>query len=125
MIHCLQANKYGIFKFNPFRHPEFWKLEGYPEYIARQNKISGTDYSLTSDIDRYIKLKAGATDIWVSSEEGGCDFPDYYYKGKLIMEYLMDTRHLSYDQILRDTVSENTIYQEMIKWNNSARKIKK
>jgi hypothetical protein len=30
MIHCLQAKKYGIIKFNPFTHPEFWKLEGYP-----------------------------------------------------------------------------------------------
>jgi len=28
MIHCLQANNYGIMKFNPFRHPELWKLEG-------------------------------------------------------------------------------------------------
>ena len=39
MIHCLQYNKYGIMKFNPLRHPEMWKLEGYPEYIARQPKL--------------------------------------------------------------------------------------
>lgn len=121
MVHCLQANKYGIIKFNPFKHPEFWKLEGYPEYISRQNKISGIGYSLASDIDRYINLRRNATTIWVSSEEGGCEFPDYYYKGKLMMEYLIDIKHLSYDQILKDTVSENTIYQEMIKWSNSAK----
>ncbi len=35
MLHCLQANKYGKMKFNPFRHPEIWKLEGYPEYVCR------------------------------------------------------------------------------------------
>lgn len=38
MIHCLQANKYGIIKFNPFKHPELWKLEGYPEYISRKRR---------------------------------------------------------------------------------------
>ena len=78
MIHCLQANKYGILKFNPFKPPEFWKLEGYPEYISKQKKLSGKDYSLTNDIDRYVTLESKATDIWVSSEEGGCEVPDYY-----------------------------------------------
>lgn len=125
MIHLLQAHKYGIRNFNPFSHPEFWKLEGYPDYISKQKKLSGKDYSLTSDIDRYVNLKSKATDIWILSEEGGCEVPDYYYKGKLMMEYLIDIKHLSYDQILKDTASENTIYQEMIKWNNSAKEIKK
>jgi hypothetical protein len=39
MTHCLQANKYGIIKFNPFKHPELWMLEGYPEYISRQREL--------------------------------------------------------------------------------------
>ena len=119
MIHCLQANKYGILKFNPFRHPEFWKLEGYPEYISKQKEFSDKDYSLTSDIDRYVNLKSKATDIWLSSKEDGCEVPDYYYKGKLIMEYLMDVKRLSYDQILKDTTSENTLFLEMLKWKDS------
>jgi hypothetical protein len=125
MIHCLQAHKYGIIKFNPFKHPEFWKLEGYPEYISKQKELSSKEYSLTGDIDRYLNLKSKATDIWILSEEGGCEAPDYYYKGKLMMEYLIDIRHLTYHHILKDTASENTIYQEMIKWNNGAKEIKK
>lgn len=124
MTHILQANKYGILKFNPFRHPEFWKLEGYPEYISRQTKRSGKDDSLTSEIDRYISLKSKATGIWILSDEGSCEVPDYYYKGRLMIEYLMDIRHLTYDQILRDTVSENTVYQEMIKWKDNTKEIK-
>lgn len=123
MIHCLQAKKYGIMKFNPFRHPEFWKLEGYPEYISRKTGLSGKDYSLTKEIERYVNLENKATHIWISAEEGGCEFPDYYYKGRLMMEYLMDIRHLSYDQILKDSVSESTIYKEMIKWKDSTKKI--
>jgi hypothetical protein len=120
MIHCLQANKYGILKFNPFRHPEFWKLEGYPEYIAKRNELSAKDYNLRSDINRYINLESKATDIWILSAPGGCEVPDYYYRGKLMMEYLIDIKHLSYDQILKDTARESTVYQEMIKWNDSA-----
>jgi hypothetical protein len=118
MIHCLQAHRYGILKFNPFRHPEFWKSEGYPEYISRQNELSNKDYSLTRDIKRYVDHKSKATDTWISLKEGGCEAPDYYYKGKLMMEYLIDIRHLSYDQVLRDTTSENSIYQEMIRWSD-------
>jgi hypothetical protein len=63
MIHCLQANKYGIMKFNPFRHPELWKLEGYPEYISRKTELSSKDYSLTSEIERYVSLENKATTI--------------------------------------------------------------
>jgi hypothetical protein len=119
ITHCLQANKYGILTFNPFKHAEFWKLEGYPEYISKQNEFCTKDYSLRSDIDRYINLESKATDFWILSKPGGCEVPDYYYKGKLMMEYLIDIKHMSYDRILKDTSSENTVYQEMIKWNDS------
>ena len=119
MTHCLQANKYGLLKFNPLKHPEFWKLEGYPEYISRQNERSGEDYSLIADIERCVDLKRKATDSWILSEDGGCQVPDYYYRGRLMMEYLIDIRHFSYDQILKDIRSENTIYQEMIKWKDT------
>jgi hypothetical protein len=124
MIHCLQAHKYGITKFNPIKHPEMWKLEGYPEYIARQPKLTDKNYSLTSEIDRYIELESKATDIWVLIEEGGCDAPNYYYKGRLMIEYLMDIKHLSYDQILSDTTSSNAVYADMINWRNKTRDTK-
>lgn len=121
MIHCLQTNKYGMIKFNPLKHPEMWKLEGYPEYISRQTKLKDNDYSLTSEIDRYIELESKATDIWILIEEGGCEAPKYYYKGRLLIEYLMDIKHLSYDQILNDTVSADVIYADMISWRNKIR----
>ena len=121
MIHCLQAKKYGIMKFNPFRHPEFWKLEGYPEYISRKTQLSSKDHSLANEIERYINLESKATDIWILLEEGRCEAPNYYYKGRLMIEYLMDIKHMSYDQILKDSVSETTIFKEMIKWKDSTK----
>jgi len=123
MIHCLQANKYGIMKFNPFRHPEFWKLEGYPEYISRKTQLSGKDYSLANEIERYINLQNKAPDTWILTEEGGCESPDYYYRGRLMVEYLMNIKHMSYDQILKDSVSESSIFKEMIKWKDSTKKV--
>jgi hypothetical protein len=68
-------------------------------------------------MQRFQNEEITVNNIWISSEEGGCEVPDYY-KGKLMMEYLINIRHLSYDQILKHTPSESTIYQEMIKWNN-------
>jgi hypothetical protein len=123
MIHCLQANRYGMMKFNPFSHPVFWKLEGYPEYISRHTEISEKGNSLSNDIDRYLNLISNATDIWIADDKAGCDVPNYYYKGRLMIEYLMDIRNFSYDKILSDTISENEVFNEMIVWKeNTERK---
>jgi hypothetical protein len=116
VIHCLQANKYGKIKFNPFRHPEFLKLEGYPEYISRWPQRSAKGYSLVKDIERYLELKGKSGNGWIAIEEGGCKAPDYYYRSKLMMEYLMDVRRMTYDKVLRDTVSADSIYKEMMAW---------
>jgi hypothetical protein len=117
MVHCLQAHKYGIWKFNPFRHPEMWKLEGYPEYVARQ-KSSDPDFSLKKEIEKFIELKRKQPDLWVAEEEGGCEAPEFYYKGRLMTEYLINVRLMTYDQILKDKRSEKEIYVEMIGWAN-------
>ena len=95
-----------------------------PEYISRQKQLSCKDYNFSNDIDNYINIKGKANDIWILEEEGGCEVPDYYYKGRLMIQYLMDIRHFSYTEILNDTVSENTVYQEMVKWKESAKKNK-
>jgi hypothetical protein len=116
MIHCLQLNKYGIMKFNPVKHPEMWKLEGYPEFVARQPILNEKDYNLTKEIDRYVELDARTSDFWILIEEGGCEAPKDYYKGRLMIEYLMDIKHFSYDEILHDTRSADVIFAEMINW---------
>ena len=122
MIHCLQEHKYGKLKFNPFRHPEYWKLEGYPEYISKQPKLASKNYSLSREIDRYVELESQTTDIWITIEEGACEAPKYYYKGRLMIEYLMDIKHFSYNKILNDTIQVDRVYEEMIKWNEEAKR---
>lgn len=115
LTHCLQAHKYGMLKFNPLHHPAMWKLEGYPEYIARHKSFGNTD-NLKRHIKRFVELNAKRTDVWISVEEGNCEVPEVYFKGCLMTEYLMNVVHYSYDQILQDNRSEEEIYSEMLQW---------
>ena len=116
MTHCLQAHKYGILKFNPFNHPEMWKLEGYPEYVARQ-KFS--ESNLKKEIKSFLEHQQKQKDIWILEEDERCEVPEYYYKGRLITEYLMNVEHLTYDQILKDERLEGKIFGEMVGWATS------
>ena len=116
MIHCLQENKYGKMKFNPFNHPPFWKLEGYPEYVARGKILKSNDYDLRKGIQDFLtrsKGKAAHEIIQISENEST---PYIYYKGRLMMEYLMDHKRMTYDEILNDTISEEYIFEEMMNW---------
>ena len=122
MVHCLQAHKYGKIKFNPFWHPEMWKLEGYPEYISKQMNRKDND-DLVNEINNYTDLKSKSKDGWILTSDGNCSVPEIYFKSTLMMKYLIDVNHLSYDKILNDTVSENAIYADMIKWKRKVNKI--
>lgn len=118
MVHCLQANKYGKMRFNPFRHPEIWKLEGYPEYVSKQI-YRDNEYNLINEINRYIDMNSKSKDGWLLIGNGKCSVPAIYYKSELMMKYLIDVKKFSYDKILTDTVSENTVYDDMIKWKGT------
>ncbi len=117
MVHCLQANHFGMWTFNPFRHPPMWKLEGYPEYIARRTLLTAPDYTLQQGIadflDRTTEGDNHARIIQIGEREST---PYIYYKGRLMVEYLMDIRDFSYTDILEDERSEEEIYAEMLEW---------
>jgi hypothetical protein len=79
---------------------------------------------LVAEIERYTDLESKLTGIWIAVEEGGCKAPKYYYKSRLMTEYLLDIKHYSYDKILNDTISEDRTYAEMIEWKDEAKEIK-
>jgi len=119
MIHVLQANKYGLLNFSPIKHPPMWKLEGYPEYIARRDQLNADDYSLKSEIQRYEELVEASSDMDVEVTEGHF-MPFYYYKGRVMIEYLMDIKGMTYDEILKDDTSEESVYQEVLQWSKAS-----
>lgn len=115
MIHCLQEHKYGKWTFNPFFPPPLWKLEGYPEYVARQTMIQREGYDLKSEIKNYLtRLKKSENGIIEVTEKHY--LPILYYKSRLMVEYLIDIKQLSYDDILQITMSEDEVYGEMLGW---------
>lgn len=119
MVHVLQTNRYGMLRFNPWSHPPLWKLEGYPEYVARQDRrIAG--YKLSNEIGRYVTLRAESTDGWVEVVPGHF-MPAVYYKGRLMVEYLMDIKGLSYDEILSSDDPEDEVFNEMLRWSEEQR----
>ncbi len=114
MVHTLQAHRYGYAKFNPFRPPPYWKLEGYPEYIARQD-MRLNDYSLKKEVIRFLNARDSSGSGWLEAVPGHA-MPEVYFKGRIMIEYLMDVRCLSYDGILSDSRGEDEIFDELIKW---------
>lgn len=117
MIHCLQSNKYGKWTFNPLHHPPFWKLEGYPEYMGRRALLESETYDLKKGIGDFLKRTAENDDphqiIQISEKEST---PYIYYKGRLMVEYLMDVKGVSYDDILDESITEASVYSEMLDW---------
>jgi len=88
-------------------------LEGYPEYISRQAKLKDKNYSLTNEIKRFIELESKSEDgiVEVSEEHF---MPAVYYKGRLMIEYLMDIKGMTYTEILKDKRTEDQVFQEML-----------
>ncbi|MEM1220767.1 MAG: hypothetical protein AAGH79_17735 [Bacteroidota bacterium] len=117
MVHCLQAHHFGMWTFNPFRHPPMWKLEGYPEYIARRPLLDHPEYELRQGITDFLARTQVGDDptriIQIAEREST---PYIYYKGRLMVEYLMDIRGFSYTDILEDKRSEEEVYAEMLEW---------
>ncbi len=112
MVHCLQANNLGLWNMNQFNHPPYWKLEGYPEYISRQAKLKAEDYSLTNEIKRFVELESKSKDGIVEVSEAHF-VPAIYYKGRLMIEYLLDIKGMTYAEILEDSRTEDQVFQEM------------
>ena len=110
MTHCLQFDKLGLWKSKPFANIPNWKWEGYAEYVSRQN---ADQKDLSKNIERLI-----ATDKknWEIKFADSTIAPREYYDYWTLIQYCMDIKKMTYNQILADTKSEQTVRQEMISW---------
>jgi hypothetical protein len=75
--------------------------------------LKDANYSLKSEIERFIKLDSKSKNGIVEVTEDHF-MPSVYYKGRLMIEYLMDVKGMTYDEILKDTRSEDELFQEML-----------
>jgi len=115
-IHFYQMKMVGMIKFNPFIHPPTWKTEGYPEYVANQKELRSKGYDLKNSMKKLEEYEKAGT-YWVETEPAQFD-PLVYYKGRVMMEYLIEIKHLTFSQIFDKGVKENDVIDEMKSWYN-------
>lgn len=115
MVHIMQADKYGLLNFSPIKHPPIWKLEGYPEYVARTNYLNSENYDLLKEIQRFLSADEDAKRESFEAVEGHF-MPTYYFKGRIMVEYLMNIKGMTYDAILKDQSTEEEVFNEMVEW---------
>ena len=113
-VHCLEFNKYGLWKSNPIgKHPE-WKWEGYPEYIARQNAQLG---NLQAGIKALLKTEGDNDTGWMTLPDS-TETLVHYFKYRLLMQYCLEVKKMTFVYLLQDTTREETVRLEMMEWYN-------
>ena len=112
VVHCLQFDRRGFWQSNPVAKLPEWKWEGYPEYIARQN----TDQKdLSNNIKRLKATEQTEHNGWIQfADSTGTVIP--YYQHWLLVQYCMEGKQLTYEELLADPTDEKTMEREMMDW---------
>jgi len=126
VTHTLVTEKLGL--ANVSRLP-MWKAEGYPEYVAMSANRSQAGYSLRASVARVL-----AADLaWLRNAQGDfasmrydCVGRSYlkdenddswhtcYYLARVLVEYVMDTKGLTFDQLMQPSIKESETLREML-----------
>jgi hypothetical protein len=110
MTHCLQFDKLGFWKSNPIANIPDWKWEGYAEYVSRQNN---DQKDLSYNLDRLI---VSDKSNWEVTFDDGTIAPREYYEYWTLVKYCIDIKSMTYQELLADTMSDETVRQEMMSW---------
>jgi hypothetical protein len=111
--HCFVFHRLGIWKTNPVAHYPNWKWEGYPEYVSRraddQTNLIKSIGQLKAEVSKDKNAWGiGFADSTVSSRE--------YFRYRLLVQYCLEVKKMTYENLLKDTASEQTISTEMMNW---------
>jgi len=111
--HCYLFNKLGFWKTNPIAHYPIWKWEGYPEYISRQ---ADDQKDLMKNIEKlnYV-IKEGNDDWGISFADSTYTSKDYF-RYRLLIQYCLDIKKQTFENLLLDTTSEHTTTTQMMNW---------
>lgn len=112
-MHCLVYNKLGFWKSNPVAHYPLWKWEGYPEYVSRQ---ADDQRDLVKNIEKLNDVIKEGKDEW------GITFADStltskdYFRYRFLVQYCLEIKKQSYENLLEDTTSEQATTTQMMNW---------
>jgi hypothetical protein len=105
VLHKLHSDSLGIWKFKQKMPPPHWKAEGFSEYYTfRFEKEKSKDYDFRDRVTLYLRYKD--------------KFPLFYYRSQLLYEFLTEYQHMDFLDLMRDEVTEQGAYDELIKWYN-------
>jgi hypothetical protein len=100
ILHKLHADTMGIWQFRRKLPPPHWKAEGFAEYYAHgfyNAEDQGPSFVYRLSLHEKYKSK----------------FPLFYLKSELMYEYLVRYKHMSFEDIMREDVTEETVYTEL------------
>lgn len=110
MTHCLQFDKLGLWKSNPVANIPNWKWEGYAEYVSRQD---ADQKDLSKNLARLFTTNKSNWEVVLADSTIS---PREYYESWALVQYCMDIKMMTYEQILVDTTNEQIVRQEMMDW---------
>ncbi len=97
MLHSFQ---YRVDGFATLRTP-IWKLEGYPEVIARSGSAIARLAKSIEVLERARNLPDFHQWTWIELDNG-TGIPAAYLRYKILVQYMMETEGLSYREVLSD-----------------------
>ncbi len=114
MVHTYQYNAYG---FSTLSTPS-WKLEGYAEYISRNQYGSDHLRQSIAFMEKEQEREGDKFWFWIKlKDETG--IPSEYLRSKNLVHYLIEIEGLSYHQIRKDERSREDIKLAMMNWHQS------
>ena len=117
MIHCLQANRFGIFGSRPVKNIPQWKWEGYPEYVSYLSTKHPEDSILLQNLPLLDSLKNETHyPVEIETDEGKSFAGLDYFRWWLMIKYCVDIKGMHFTDIMEEEVQFNTIYDEMMNW---------
>ena len=106
-----------------------WKAEGYPEYIASHTLRAAPGYSLRSSVTRVLtadlagfrdehgnfqSLHYGQLGASFLKDENGDYWHTSYYLARVLVEYSLDVKGMSFEQLADPGVRDTEVMRELL-----------
>ncbi|RZJ90102.1 MAG: hypothetical protein EOO60_09320 [Hymenobacter sp.] len=116
MTHCYQFHHQGLWRSNPLARYPAWKWEGYAEYIARH---PGSLQALRENLSCLQQAEQAEPTRWDLRLADSSSTSREYFTYFVLTEYCLDVKHLTFQQLLQDTTSQEVTRQQLLAWAQS------
>lgn len=113
-VHVSQHQHHGLFMNTPLdfgRHPG-WKTEGYAEWLSQLPRLNQNPESLSKAVALLDANKDKQPFFWIDLG-GGYAMPILYLRYRVLFEYLIGVRGMTYLEIIEQDLEPETIMQEV------------